>query len=39
MEEKFMDEAVRVSREYMEQGEGGPFGCVVVKDGAIVGIG
>ena len=39
MEEKFMDEAVRVSRKYMEQGEGGPFGCVVVKDGKIGGVG
>lgn len=39
MEEKFMDEAVRVSKKYMELGEGGPFGCVVVKDGKIVGVG
>ena len=39
MEEKFMDEAVRVSRKHMESGEGGPFGCVIVKDGQIVGIG
>lgn len=39
MKEKFMDEAVRVSRKHMEQGEGGPFGCVVVKDGEIIGVG
>lgn len=39
MDEKFMDEAVRVSKKYMELGEGGPFGCVVVKDGKIVGVG
>jgi guanine deaminase len=39
MEEKFMDEAVRVSRKHMESGEGGPFGCVIVKDGQIVGVG
>ena len=37
--EAFMREAIRLSREYMEQGLGGPFGCVVVKDGKIVGRG
>lgn len=39
MEEKFMDEAVRLSRTYMERGQGGPFGCVIVKDGQVVGRG
>jgi tRNA(Arg) A34 adenosine deaminase TadA len=31
-----MDEAVRLSLEMMEAGHGGPFGAVVVKDGAII---
>lgn len=39
MEEKFMDEAVRLSRKHMESGEGGPFGCVIVKEGKVVGVG
>lgn len=39
LEEKFMQEAVALSRQGMESGEGGPFGCVIVKDGQIVGRG
>jgi len=38
-EQAFMDEAVKLSSLGVEQGEGGPFGCVVVKDGQIVGRG
>ena len=34
-----MREAIRLSREGMEKNEGGPFGCIVVKDGKIVGRG
>lgn len=37
--EKFMREAIRLSIEKMQAGEGGPFGCVIVKDGEIVGRG
>ncbi len=37
--EAFLLEAIRLSREKMEAGEGGPFGAVVVKDGKIVGRG
>jgi tRNA(Arg) A34 adenosine deaminase TadA len=37
--EDFLREAVRLSREKMETGEGGPFGAVVTKDGKIVGRG
>lgn len=37
MEQEFMDEAVRIAREGMTTGKGGPFGSVVVKDGKIVG--
>ena len=34
-----MREAIRLSREGMEKNEGGPFGCIVVKDGKIIGRG
>jgi len=37
--EQFLREAIRLSHEKMEAGEGGPFGAVVVKDGQIVGRG
>jgi len=33
----FMGEAVRLAREGVERGAGGPFGAVVVKDGNVVG--
>ena len=35
----FMRRAIELSREKMEDGEGGPFGAVVVLDGRIVGEG
>lgn len=35
----FMREAIRLSREGMEGGHGGPFGAVIVKDGKIIGRG
>jgi tRNA(Arg) A34 adenosine deaminase TadA len=38
-EQQFLDRAVELSRQGMESGEGGPFGCVIVKDNAIVGEG
>ncbi|GGH60672.1 tRNA(Arg) A34 adenosine deaminase TadA [Filimonas zeae] len=38
-EAKFMQEAIRLSRKGMENGDGGPFGCVVVKGEEIVGRG
>lgn len=37
--EQFLREAIRLSHEKMEAGEGGPFGAVVAKDGKIVGRG
>jgi len=37
--EKFMKEAVHAALNGMKNNEGGPFGCVVVKDGKIVGRG
>jgi len=37
--EAFMRRAIDLSRQGMERGDGGPFGAVVVKGGAIVGEG
>jgi guanine deaminase len=38
-EEKFMLEAIRLSQTGMENNEGGPFGCVIVKGDEIIGRG
>ncbi len=38
-EEKFMLEAIKLSHNGVHQNEGGPFGCVIVKDDVIVGRG
>ena len=38
-QETFMQEAVSAALKGMNNNEGGPFGCVVVKDGKIVGRG
>ncbi len=38
-EEKFMLEAIALSQNGVLQNEGGPFGCVIVKDDIIVGRG
>lgn len=38
-EEKFMHEAIALSRKGVENNEGGPFGCIVVKGDQIVGKG
>jgi guanine deaminase len=35
----FLQMAVDLSREGMNKGEGGPFGCVIVKDGKVIGKG
>lgn len=35
----FINEAIRLSQQGMRNNEGGPFGCVIVKDGVIVGKG
>ena len=36
---KFMEEAARLALEAVEQGFGGPFGAVIVRDGEIIGRG
>lgn len=38
-EEKFMQEAIDLSHKGIELNEGGPFGCVIVKDDVIIGRG
>jgi len=38
-EEKFMQEAIRLSQRGMSNNEGGPFGCIIVKGDEIVGRG
>ena len=37
--EKFMQEAVNAALKGMQNNEGGPFGCVIVKDGKIIYVG
>ncbi|MCO4294760.1 nucleoside deaminase [Solitalea sp. MAHUQ-68] len=39
LENEFMLEAIRLSKEGLMNNEGGPFGCVIVKDGKIIGKG
>ena len=38
-EKVFLKRAIELSRQGMENGQGGPFGCVIVKNGKIVGEG
>ena len=38
-EQQFLDRAIELSRQGMQSGKGGPFGCVIVKNGAIIGEG
>ncbi len=39
MEKPFMDQAIEEARSGIENGHGGPFGAVVVRDGKIIGRG
>ncbi len=38
-QEKFMMEAIALSQNGVRNNEGGPFGCIIVKDDTIVGRG
>jgi tRNA(Arg) A34 adenosine deaminase TadA len=38
-EQQFLEKAIELSRQGMRSGTGGPFGCVIVKDGKIIGEG
>lgn len=39
MKQEFLDEAIQLSKYAMESKGGGPFGCVIVKDGIVIGRG
>ena len=39
IEKRFLERAIELSRQGMQKGNGGPFGCVIVKDGEIIGEG
>jgi len=39
MNQEYMDAAVALSRKYITEGEGGPFGSVIVRDNQIIGRG
>ncbi|MFO0906414.1 MAG: nucleoside deaminase [Pirellulales bacterium] len=39
MQTEFLREAIRLSIEKMEAGQGGPFGAIVVRDGQVIGRG
>jgi guanine deaminase len=36
---EYLREAIQLARQGMEDGRGGPFGCVIVKDGQVIGKG
>jgi len=36
-ERRFMQRVLELSQQGMQKGHGGPFGCVIVKDGTVVG--
>lgn len=38
-EKNFLERAIELSKQGMQSGKGGPFGCVIVKDGKIIGEG
>lgn len=38
-QKRFLERAIELSRQGMQNGQGGPFGCVIIKDGKIVGEG
>ena len=39
IEKRFLERAIELSRQGMQHGHGGPFGCVIVKDRKIIGEG
>jgi len=39
MNKKFMQRAIELGRESVRSGHGGPFGCVIVKEGKVIGEG
>lgn len=39
IDKKFLKRAIELARQGMQEGRGGPFGCVIVKNGEVVGEG
>lgn len=39
VERSFLERAIALSKQGMESGQGGPFGCIIVKDDKVVGEG
>ena len=39
IDRKFLRQAIALAKQGIEAGEGGPFGCVIVKDGQVIGKG
>ncbi|HEY4209223.1 MAG TPA: nucleoside deaminase [Puia sp.] len=39
IDRKFLQQAIALARQGIEDGLGGPFGCIIVKDGQVVGQG
>jgi guanine deaminase len=38
-DKQYLGQAIALAKESMEQGVGGPFGCIIVKDGVVIGKG
>lgn len=36
LDRKFLEQAIRVAERGMRSGKGGPFGCIVVRDGIVI---
>ena len=39
IEKRFLERAIELSRQGMQHGHGGPFGCVIVRDSKVIGEG
>jgi len=39
IDRKFLQQAIELAKQGIEEGVGGPFGCIIVKDGEVVGKG
>jgi len=39
IDRKFLQQAIELARQGIEEGVGGPFGCIIVRDGEVVGKG
>ncbi len=39
IDKKFLQQAIELAKQGIEEGAGGPFGCIIVKDGEVVGKG